>query len=131
MKRISLLVLLATLGISSAACGGGAGGPEGAGGYGSPAYDTNFPLPASVSNFTETGDDAINFRTNMSLEDTLAFYRAAFAKAGLTERTINTAVSETTFNLVFDGDSSGKAIVVQGVDLGGGTTNVNIRYEDV
>jgi len=131
MKRISLLLLLAALGISLAACAGGAGAPAGADGYGSPAPDTTFPLPTSVSNFTATGDEAINFQTKMSLEDTLAFYRAAFAKAGLIERTINTAITETTFSIVFDGDASGMAIVVQGVDLGGGSTNVNIRYEDV
>jgi hypothetical protein len=32
--------------------------------------------------------------------------------------------------MVFDGDPEG-AVVVQGVDLGDGTTNVNIRHEDV
>jgi hypothetical protein len=33
--------------------------------------------------------------------------------------------------MVFDGDPSGQAIVIQGVDLGNGKTNVNIRYEKV
>jgi len=32
---------------------------------------------------------------------------------------------------VFDGDPSGKAIVVQGVDLGGGVTNITITRQDV
>jgi hypothetical protein len=67
----------------------------------------------------------------VSVEDAIAFYRDAFAGAGLTERTINTAITATTFSMVFDGHASGKAIVVQGVDLGNGTTNINIRFEDV
>jgi len=33
--------------------------------------------------------------------------------------------------MVFDGHPNGKSIVVQGVDLGNGTTNINIRFEDV
>ena len=84
-----------------------------------------------MSNFTETGNESINFQTKTSLTDTISFYRNTFAESGLTERSINTAITDTTFSLVFDGDPSGKAIVVQGVDLGDGTTNVNIRYEDV
>jgi hypothetical protein len=32
--------------------------------------------------------------------------------------------------MVFDGHSSGMPIVLQMVDLGDGTTNVNIRFED-
>jgi len=93
--------------------------------------NTKFPMPDNVSNFTDTGNGSINFQANMSLKDTIRFYRDAFAKEGLTERTANTAITDTTFSLVFDGDPSGQAIVVQGVDLGNGKTNVNIRYEKV
>ncbi len=116
-------LVLATL--ACAALGGASGSPAGG------TNDTKFPLPASVSNFTATGNGAINFQTRTSLQETIAFYRGAFSKAGLTERTLTTAITDTTFSLVFDGDPSGQAIVVQGVDLGNGTTNVNIRYEDV
>jgi hypothetical protein len=113
--------------------GGGAGGgvtvptqepPKNTG------YNTEFPLPPNVSNFTELGDGAINFQTDMSLNDSIAFYRDAFGKLGYTERTINTAITDTTFSMVFDGHASGKAIVIQGVDLGG-STNVNIRFEAI
>jgi hypothetical protein len=91
---------------------------------------TEFPLPGEVSNLMELGDGAINFQTKLSLQETLAFYREAFAKEGYTEREINTAITDATFSLVFDGHASGKAIVLQGVDLGGGT-NVNLRFEDL
>jgi hypothetical protein len=124
MKRYPWLIGLAVLLILSLACG--ASGGSGGGGN-----KTKFPLPGNVSSFTDTRNDSINFQTTLSLEDTIAFYRDAFGKQGLTERTINTAITDTTFSLVFDGDPSGKAIVVQGVDLGNGKTNVNIRYEDV
>jgi len=114
-----------------AACGGGGAG-GGSGSAGSAAgIDTDFPLPASVSNLTDAGDGSINFQTKLSIEDSVAFYRGALGDSGYAERTINTSITESTFSLVFDGDSNGKALVVQGVDLGGGMTNINIRYEAV
>lgn len=122
-------------GDTGGATGGDTGGGAG-GGVTSPTqeppknsgYNTEFPLPPKVSNFTDLGDGAINFQTDMSLKDTIAFYREAFTSQGYTERTINTAITDTTFSMVFDGHASGKAIVIQGVDLGG-STNVNIRFE--
>ena len=93
------------------------------------SYNTEFPLPENVSNFMELGGGLITFQTKMSLTDLLAFYQDSLAKEGYTERKILTVTSDTTFNLVFDGHKSGKAIVVQCVDLGGGTTNVTIRLE--
>ena len=101
----------------------------GGGGSGASSYNTKFPLPGNVTNFTDMGNGSINFQTNLSLKNTIAFYRDAFKKEGITERTINTAITGTTFSLVFDGDPTGLAIVVQGVDLGNGKINVNIRYE--
>jgi len=94
-------------------------------------FNTEFPLPSDVSNFTDMGNGGINFQTKMSVKDSIAFYRDAFAKAGYKERQINTAITDTTFSMVFDGHSSGKAIVIQAVDLGSGSTNINIRFEDL
>ncbi len=125
-RSLLLLAFLVALTLACGAIGGGAAGSSSSG-----AYATKFPLPPSVKNFTQTSDGQVNFQTSTSLKDTISFYRDAFAKAGLKERSENTAITDTTFSLVFDGDSSGKAIVVQGVDLGNGTTNVNIRYESV
>ena len=128
MTRFIEFVIVAILVLSLAACGGGGAG---AGSNPPGGFDTKFPLPASVSNLTSTDDGSINFQTNLGIEDAVAFYREALGNAGLNERTINTAITDTTFSLVFDGDPSGKAVVVQGVDLGGGMTNINIRYEAV
>ena len=128
LRLFGLSILLMTL-LACGLLGGGGGSGSGSGAAGS--YNTKFPLPGSVSNFTDTGNSSINFQTDLSIKDTIAFYRDAFKKEGITERTINTAITDTTFSLVFDGDPSGEAIVVQGVDLGNGKTNVNIRYEKV
>lgn len=129
MNKYRWLIGLSVWVTITLACG--LGGITGGGGGGSGAYNTKFPMPGGVSNFTDMGNSSINFQTTMSLKDTIAFYREAFKKEGITERTINTAITDTTFSLVFDGDPSGEAIVVQGVDLGNGKTNVNIRYEKV
>jgi hypothetical protein len=131
MRRVFAFVCLAGLIFVVTACGRQGGGAAPSSASGNSSYKTKFPLPASVSNFTDTGNDSINFQTQIPLKEAVSFYRGAFTKSGLTERTINTAITDTTFSLVFDGDPSGKTIVVQGVDLGNGTTNVNIRYEDV
>jgi hypothetical protein len=141
MKKFSLYFSVLALIMASLACGrltkkisagtGGAPGTASPGSSGSSGYNTKFPLPDSVINFTDTGNGSINFQTKMSVTDTIAWYRAEFVKTGLRERTSNTAITASTFSMVFDGDPSGLAIVIQGVDLGNGLTNVNIRYEKV
>ncbi len=93
-------------------------------------FDTIYPLPASVKNFTG-GGETVNFQTDMNLKDTLAFYRKEFANMGLKERAINTAITDATFSLVFDGHASGKAVVIQAVALGSTSTNINIRLEKI
>ncbi len=128
MNRYRSIVFLSLALVLGLACGlgGGAAGSSAGGSAGA-----KFPMPPSVKNLTTTSTGEVNFQTSMSLKDTIAFYREAFAKAGLKERTMNTSITDTTFSMVFDGDPSGKAVVIQGVDLGNGTTNVNIRYESV
>ncbi len=141
MKKFSLQLSVLVLVIASLACSrfnrkadqgvSGAGGTANPSGSGSSGYNTRFPLPGSVVNFTDTGNGSINFQTKMSIKDTIDWYRAAFVKSGLKERSSNTAITDTTFSMVFDGDPGGQAVVIQGVDLGNGLTNVNIRYEKV
>lgn len=99
-------------------------------GTGTNSNTTEFPLPTDITNFVDLGDGWINFQANMSVKDAIAFYRDSFARQGYKEREVNTAITDTTFSLVFDGHASGKAIVVQGVDVGG-AVNVNIRFEDL
>jgi hypothetical protein len=139
MKRNRLFLALVVFVFASLACslfGGGSSSsgvgdsPSSAGG-GSGKYDTEFPMPPKVENFTDLGDDSINYQTPMKLTEVVDFYRDQFGKAGYVERPILTVINEDTFSMVWDGHPSGKAIVVQGVDLGDGSVNVNIRFEDV
>lgn len=92
--------------------------------------EAEFPLPEDVKNVDDLGNGAINFQTSLSLPDAVTFYRFAFMDLGYTEREINTSIEDTTFSMVFDGHESGKAIVIQGVDLGE-NVNINIRFEDI
>ena len=150
MKNKRSLLILAVLLITSLACSlasGGRGGSEDVlpGGDSAPGgvspssgsegesedLDTDFPLPSNVKNFMELGPGAINYQTTMTLNEVVDFYRDAFAEAGYDERDITTVINDTTFSIVWDGHPNGQAIVVQGVDLGDGTVNVNVRYEDV
>jgi len=91
---------------------------------------TDFPMIADASNVTEVNGTLI-FTTKLSLEDTMKFYRDEYLSRGYTEREMLTVVSEGTFSMVFDGDPSGKAVVIQSVDLGDGSRTVTVRLEDV
>ena len=92
--------------------------------------DSEFPMPDDAVNVMSAAGN-VNFQVKLTLEEVLAFYRDVYGKQGLTEREILTTVESGVFSIVFDGDPSGKAIVIQGVDLGDGIMNVNIRFEDV
>lgn len=97
-----------------------------------PSYDTVFPLPENVQNFTTQNDDSqgINFQTDLSLEEAMSFYRQQLAEQELTERDLLTVTSDTTFSMVFDGSENGKALVIQGVIIGE-TINLNLRFEAI
>ncbi len=93
--------------------------------------ESEFPMPADAFNVISMGSDVTNFQTKMSLDDSMKFYKDEFAKLGYTEREILTVTSSTTFSMVYDGHESGKAIAVQGVDLGDGSTNISITLSDI
>jgi hypothetical protein len=101
---------------------------------GSTTSDTGFPMTADAYNVTEIGDGSILYYTKLSLEEVMAFYRAEYTSRGYTEREILTVVEPDAgvFSMVFDGDPSGKAVVIQSVDLGqgDGSRTVAIRLED-
>ena len=141
MKQSRIFIFLAILVVASLACGLFGGGSEGSEeivpssgeptGGGSDKVDTEFPLPPKVDNFMDLGEGGINYQTSMKINDVVKFYRGAFDTAGYDEREITTVINDTTFSIVWDGHPNGKAIVVQGVDLGDGMINVNVRFEDV
>jgi hypothetical protein len=91
--------------------------------------DSEFPIPDDANNVVSVSG-TVNYQTSLGLEEVMEFYRDIYGKQGYTERGLLTVVSDTTFSMVFDGDPSGQAVVIQGVDLGDGSMNVNIRLED-
>ena len=93
--------------------------------------DTDFPMTADAFNVVEVGDDSIVYYTKLSAEDAMKFYRDEYTVKGYTEREILTQVGQGTFSIVFDGDPSGKAVVIQSVDLGDGSRTIAIRLEAV
>ena len=142
MKRNRVILFLMSLVIVTLACGFFGGGnwagdsapetvaPSTGSEDAGESYDYDFPTPPDAQNLMEMGTGGINFQTTMSLNEVVAFYRDAFESAGYKERDILTVINATTFSIVWDGHPSGQAIVVQGVDLGDGTININIRFED-
>lgn len=92
---------------------------------------TDFPMTDDAYNITEIGDGSLLYYTKLSAEETMKFYRDEYTSRGYKEREILTVISDSTFSMVFDGDPSGKAVVVQSVDLGDGSRTVSIRLEDV
>jgi hypothetical protein len=91
---------------------------------------SEYPLPKDAKNVITLPDMTI-FQTGMSLKDSMAFYRETFTKQGLKERNLLSVTSDKTFSMVFDGAKDGKSVIVQGVDLGGGVTNITLRYDKV
>jgi hypothetical protein len=85
------------------------------------AIDADFPVTEDAFNFTDMGDGSIVFFTKMSSDEVLKFYRDEYTAEGYTERELLTTI--------FDGDPSGKAVVIQSVDMGDGSRSVAIRLE--
>ena len=138
MKRNNVIMLLALFLITSLACGlfsGGSATEEPPvlreSGDDTGMNNSDFPIPSDVENLMDLGDSGINYQTSLSLTEVVDFYRGAFGDAGYVERDITTVINDTTFSIVWDGHPSGQAIVVQGVNLGNGMVNVNVRFENV
>jgi len=92
---------------------------------------SDFPMTADAYNAIDVGDGSLLYYTKMSQADVMKFYRDAYAAKGYKERELLTVTSDTTFSMVFDGDPSGKAVVIQSVNLGDGSSTVAVRLEDV
>ena len=151
MSYRRLILALAVLALASLACqffsgGGGApgspdvnnpsptdapGSDSSTGGGDTKASASGFPLTDDAYNVTDLGDESVLFYTKLSQDEVIEFYRDVYVSQGYTERGLLTVVSDTTFSMVFDGDPSGKAVVIQSVDLGDGSRTVSIRLENV
>ena len=154
MKYTKLFLAIAVLVLASLACqtllGGGTSAPSGngtddsgspslpggsgdsgdtGGGGGSSSSVAALPQPSDASNVIDLGNDTITLQTGLSIEDAIAFYQNELGPLGYTQNDTYTATTDTTFSIVFDGDPSGKRLVIQGVDFNGSRT-VTVRLED-
>jgi hypothetical protein len=155
MKHPRILVTLAVLVLASFACQAFSGGQDGSAPGPADSIDSNtpeaatadpgssrgggnagtsasgFPITEDAFNVIDVGDGSVLYYTHLSLEEVMGFYREVYVSQGYTERGLLTVVSDGTFSMVFDGDPSGKAVVIQSVDLGDGSRTVAVRLEDV
>lgn len=152
MKRYSIILAIAVIAFASIACQALTGGrsetptlmpgnaeespelPQPAtevpGDEAENVPETDFPLTDDAYDITEAAGTLV-FYTKLSAEESMEFYRNEYLSRGYTEREILTVVSDGTFSIVFDGDPSGKAVMIQSVDLGDGSRTIAIRLEDV
>ena len=93
--------------------------------------DSDFPMTADAYGVIDIGDGSVLYYTKLSLEDVMQFYRDEYTSLGYTENELLTVVSDGVFSMAFEGDPSGKSVVIQSVDLGDGSRTVTIRLEDV
>jgi hypothetical protein len=77
-----------------------------------PAADVPFPVTPDAKNLMNVAG-TVNYQTSMSVDDVVAFYRQQLLAKGYVEREITTVIEGGIASLVFDGDPSGKALVVQ------------------
>ncbi|HQU36496.1 MAG: hypothetical protein CNIPEHKO_00823 [Anaerolineales bacterium] len=151
MKFKQIFLALTVLALASLACsllsGGGGGGdaPVPPSGGDSPATaapqdnsggnaDTSasgFPITADAYNVVDLGDGSLLYYTKLPQAEVLKFYRDEYVSRGYVERALLTTISDGVFSIVFDGDPSGKAVVIQSVDLGDGSCTVAISLTDV
>lgn len=154
MKRLRIVLAISVLVLASLACqavmGGGdndsddasspsnsvvqptdAPSDNGSGGGSGSAVQSDFPMTSDAYNVTDMGDAGLIYYTKLSADEALKFYRDEYTAKGYKEREILTVIAQGTFSIVFDGDPSGKAVVIQSVDLGDGSRTIAIRLEDV
>jgi hypothetical protein len=154
MKRLPIVLAISVLVLASLACqavtGGGDSddappsdsvvqpteapsdsGSGGAGGDSGSSVQSDFPMTSDAFNVTDMGDAGLIYYTKLSADEALKFYRDEYTAKGYKEREILTVIAQGTFSIVFDGDPSGKAVVIQSVDLGDGSRTIAIRLEDV
>lgn len=147
MRRLQIYLAIVVLVLASLACQalrGGANRPssndgvspteasnDSTPGNSNSSIKTDFPLIPDAYNVAQVGDESIVYYTKFSADDAMKFYRDAYTAKGYKEREVLTTVSNGTFSMVFDGDPSGKSVVIQSVDLGDGSRTIAIRLEVV
>jgi len=144
MKLKCFLLLLIILTFALNACGGlDALAPEptatplptAASGYSSGGKIGNhaslFPIPTNVYNYMVLNPETLNYATSLNFDEIIAYYTKEFDNAGLTVRENATEINDLNFTMIWDGHDSGRAILLQGLDLENGSYNVILKFVDM
>lgn len=94
---------------------------------------TDFLLTGDAYKISQDEDGSVHFFTNMSFDEVEDFYRKELPLRGYTERIFDAPrPAEGCFRMIFDGDPSGKAMVVSGcIIFQTGEISVSIKLEDI
>lgn len=75
--------------------------------------ERTYPLPDSVSITNHIGD-TVRYRTDLTIDEVIAFYREAFGEMGLTEQDpVEDWEGEDEITLTFEGHESGRIVYVE------------------
>ena len=97
------------------------------GGSGQTIPRTTYPTPPGAEIMQEVSGTLV-VKVSQSVADVVKFYREEMGKRGWQEDTLLTMVEDSTFSMVFKNQVD--QLIVQGVDMGDGTTIITLRSED-
>ncbi len=94
--------------------------------------EIELPYPEEAKYVNES-TDLLTFKTVLTFEEVVGFYRRELTAMGYTEKEEYTKIGETKFSVVFDPPGEGKRIKVQGTDMGDdnslGKTSVHVLLQ--
>ncbi|NLF51752.1 MAG: hypothetical protein GX577_11510 [Leptolinea sp.] len=94
-----------------------------------PAVDSKFPVPANAKIVMST-DQLVIASVDMSMEDTIKFYRDDAAAKGWTEYELLTTITDNVFSMAFRVPDQAEELVVQGTVIAEDNLTLNVRYEE-
>lgn len=89
-----------------------------------------FPIPGKAK-VIQSNPNLVMATVDMPIKEIVAYYRDELGKKGLTEYELLTAVTDSTFSLVFRSKSNKDELIIQGTDIGNNSVAFSMRYEDV
>ncbi len=94
-----------------------------------PAVDPKFPVPPNAK-IVMSNDQLVIASVDMSMEDTIKFYRDDAASKGWTEYELLTTITDNVFSMAFRVPDQAEELVVQGTVIDEHNLTLNVRYEE-
>jgi hypothetical protein len=96
----------------------------------SSSMNTEFPIPGKAK-VIQSNPNLVMATVDMPIKEIVAYYRDELGKKGMTEYELLTAVTDSTFSLVFRSKSNEDELIIQGTDIGNNSVAFSMRYEDL